>query len=200
VTDSEVAMDTPGLTWTLDGETLIRPFEPEDAPAMFQLIQSSRDHLDRWLRWSNTIRTEADAQATAALFVTKRAAGTGFHSGIWVADRLAGGVVCRDLDRQHRCAEIGYWLGPEFTGRGLATRASSLAIEYLVGSRGMHRIEMQCAVHNVRSRAVPERLGFRLEGIRREAYWITTEFADSAVYGLLAGEWPPARARDGGLG
>jgi ribosomal-protein-serine acetyltransferase len=61
----------------------------------------------------------------------------------------------------------------------------------------MHRIEMQCAVHNVRSRAVPERLGFRLDGIRRESYRITTEFVDSAVYGLLAGEWPPAAIRAG---
>ena len=200
MTDSETAMDTPGLTWTLEGETRIRPFEPEDATAIFQLIQSSRDHLDRWLRWSNTIQSEADAQGTVAHFVAKRAAGTGFHSGIWVAGRLAGGVVCRDLDRQHRCAEIGYWLGAEFTGRGLATRASSLAIDYLIGSRGAHRIEMQCGVHNVRSRAVPERLGFRLEGIRRESYWITTAFVDSAVYGLLAGEWPTAAAHAGGTG
>jgi ribosomal-protein-serine acetyltransferase len=198
VTDSEVAMDTPGLTWTLDGETRIRPFEPDDALAIFQLIQSNRDHLDRWLRWSNTIQSEADAQATVALYLAKRAAGTGFHSGIWVAGRLAGGVVCRDLDRQHRCAEIGYWLGAEFVGRGLATRAASLAIDYLTGSRGMHRIEMQCGAQNVRSRAVPERLGFRLEGIRRESYWITTHFEDSAVYGLLAGEWPSAPTRDGG--
>ena len=195
MTDSETAMDTPGLTWLLEGETRIRPFEPDDAPAMLQLIQSSRDHLDRWLRWSNTIQSEADARATVALFVGKRAAGTGFHSGIWVADRLAGGVVCRDLDRQHRCAEIGYWLGPDFTGRGLATRASSLAIDYLIGSRGAHRIEMQCGVHNVRSRAVPERLGFRLEGIRRESYWITTQFVDSAVYGLLEAEWPSTGSR-----
>lgn len=198
MTDSQVAMDTPGLTWTLDSGTRIRPFEPDDAAAMFRLIESSRDHLDRWLRWSNTIRSEADAQATVALFVGKRAAGTGFHSGIWVADRLAGGVVCRELDRQHRCAEIGYWLGPDFTGRGLATRASSLAIDYLIGGRGAHRIEMQCGVHNVRSRAVPERLGFRLEGIRRESYWITTQFVDSAVYGLLEAEWPSTRSQTEG--
>jgi ribosomal-protein-serine acetyltransferase len=197
VTDSDAAMDTPGLTWTVDGETRIRPFEPEDALAMVQLIQSNRDHLDPWLRWSNTIQSEADAQATVALYLARRAAGTGFHSGIWVAGQLAGGAVCREVDLQHRNAEIGYWLGAEFVGRGLATRASSLAIDYLIGRRGMHRIEMQCGVQNVRSRAVPERLGFRLEGIRRESYWITTQFEDSAVYGLLAGEWPSAATRQG---
>jgi ribosomal-protein-serine acetyltransferase len=186
-------MDTPGLTWTLDGETQIRPFEPGDATAMFQLIQSSREHLDRWMRWSNTIQAEADAKATIARFVAKRAAGTGFHSGIWAGGRLAGGVVCRDLDPQHRNAEIGYWLGAGYIGRGLATGASTLAIEYLLRRRGLHRIEMQCGVDNLRSRAIPERLGFRLEGVRRESHWIAVQFADLAVYGLLENEWPTAR-------
>jgi ribosomal-protein-serine acetyltransferase len=118
--------------------------------------------------------------------------GTGFHSGIWTNGQLAGGVVCRDLDPQHRHAEIGYWLGAEFVGHGLAIGASKKAIDYLFLRRRMHRIEMQCGVDNIRSRAIPERLGFRLEGIRRESHWITTEFVDHAVYGLLESEWPLA--------
>jgi ribosomal-protein-serine acetyltransferase len=189
VTDSTSRMDTSQLVWTLDDVTEIRPFEPNDAPAMYRRIQSSREHLDRWLRWSNTIQSEADAAATIALFVARRAAGTGFHSGIWVDGQLSGGVVCRDLDAQHHHAEIGYWLGADFIGRGLAIRAATRAIDYLFRRRGLHRVEMQCAVENVRSRAIPERLGFRLEGIRRESHRITTQFVDQAVYGMLAREW-----------
>jgi ribosomal-protein-serine acetyltransferase len=48
---------------------------------------------------------------------------------------------------------------------------------------------MQCGVANVRSRAIPERLGFRLEGVRRQSHWITDQFVDHAVYGMLAPEW-----------
>ena len=194
MTEIQTGGDTPDLHWTLDDATRIRPFQPEDAPTLYQLIESSRAHLDRWLRWSNSIHSAADAAATIDRYVSKRSAGTGFHSGIWVHGRLAGGIVCRDLDPVSRNAEIGYWLGQGFTGRGLAIGGTILMVEYLFRARQLHRLEMQCAVDNVRSRAIPEKLGFRLEGIRRESTWIATEFADHAVYGLLENEWsgPPA--------
>ncbi|MGH7524914.1 MAG: GNAT family N-acetyltransferase [Gemmatimonadales bacterium] len=193
MTEIQTGGDTSDLHWTLDDATRIRPFQPDDAPALYRLISSSRNHLDRWLRWSNSIQSEADATATIARYVAKRSSGAGFHSGIWVQGHLAGGIVCRDLDPVSRNAEIGYWLGAGFTGRGLATRGTILMIQYLFGVRKLHRLEMQCAVDNEPSRAIPEKLGFRLEGIRRDSTWIATDFADHAVYGLLENEWngPP---------
>ncbi|MGH7593810.1 MAG: GNAT family N-acetyltransferase [Gemmatimonadales bacterium] len=192
VTNSGTGMDTSQLSWTLMPGVQARPFEPDDAATVYRLIQANRAHLDRWIRWSSTIQSVADAADTIAQFVTRRASGTGFHNGIWVNGQLAGGVVCRDLEPVHRHAEIGYWLGTGFTGRGLAVHAATRAIDYLFGARQLHRIEMQCAVDNVRSRAIPEKLGFTLEGIRRESHWIMTRFADHAVYGMLAGEWARA--------
>lgn len=189
MTEIQTGGDTSDLHWTLDDATRIRPLEPDDAPTLYQLIESSRDHLDRWLRWSNSIQSQADAAATIARYVAKRSSGTGFHSGIWVHGRLAGGIVCRDLDPVSRNAEIGYWLGQDFTGRGLAIRGTILMVDYLFRVRALHRLEMQCAVGNARSRAIPEQLGFRLEGIRRESTWIATGFADHAWYGLLDTEW-----------
>ena len=70
-----------------------------------------------------------------------------------------------------------------------ATRSAAAVRNHLFRTEGVHRIEMQCAVENHASRAVAERLGFRLEGIRRESHWITTRFLDHAVYGQLEGEW-----------
>lgn len=200
MTDTETSRDTSDLHWTLGDATTIRPFVPSDATTVHQLIESSREHLDRWLRWSNAMQSEADVAATISRYVAKGAAGTGFHSGIWVDDQLAGGIVCRDIDIVSRNAEIGYWLGSGFTGRGLAIGGTILMIEHLFGVRNLHRLEMQCAVHNTQSRAIPEKLGFKLEGIRRESTWIATEFADHAVYGMLENEWqgPPARPSDPG--
>jgi ribosomal-protein-serine acetyltransferase len=182
-------MDTSALTWILEDNIHIRPLVASEAATLHASIMMNREHLDRWLRWSNSIQTEADALATIAVSAAKQERGLGFHNGIWVGAELAGGVVCRDIEPLHRRAEIGYWLGRNFTGKGLATRAVIRMIDHLFLVTRLHRLEMQCGVDNVRSRAIPERLGFRLEGIMRESHWITTQFVDHALYGLLAREW-----------
>ena len=51
---------------------------------------------------------------------------------------------------------------------------------------GLHRVEIRCAIDNHRSRAVPHRLGFRLEGQMREAEWLYNHWVDHAVYAGLA--------------
>lgn len=74
--------------------------------------------------------------------------------------------------------------------------AAERMVAHLFGAARLHRIEMQVAVENTASRAIPERLGFHLEGVRRESHWISTRFLDHSVYGLLAHEWV-AEARTG---
>jgi ribosomal-protein-serine acetyltransferase len=169
----------------LDTGLELRPLNESDAPAVLALIRENRAHLDRWLRWSSSIHTLEDVRGLIEQFRDKLARGDGFHLGIWLQGHLAGGCVCWYIHRQNRNAEVGYWLGSGFTGQGLATRAARAVIGHLFDTEGVHRIEMQCAVENVASRAVAERLGFRLEGVRRDSHWITTRFLDHAVYGLL---------------
>ncbi len=176
---------TRSFAWDLGGGASARPLRRTDAPDVHALIVANRAHLDRWLRWSSAIVSLEDAQVLIASFEDKLAEGDGFHAGIWVDGALAGGVVCWYVHRQNRNAEMGYWLGERFLGRGLATRAATEALAHLFAA-GLHRVEMQCAVENAASRAIPERLGFRMEGVRRESHWITSRFLDHCVYGKLA--------------
>jgi ribosomal-protein-serine acetyltransferase len=180
----------------LDGQTQLRPLVDAEAPALHSAITANRAHLDQWLRWSSGIQTLDDVQALIARFREKLGHGDGFHLGLWVDGLLAGGCICWYIHRQNRNAEIGYWLGTPFLGRGLATRGARAVLAHLFDLEHLHRVEMQCAVENVASRAIPERLGFRLEGIRRDSHWITTRFVDHAVYGLLAAEWRQMSARE----
>lgn len=173
----------------LDRDTVLRPLASADAVATHALITANRAHLDQWLRWSSAVQTLADVEALIARFEEQQRAGNGFHLGIWHQGQLAGGCVCWYIHRQNRNSEIGYWLAANATGRGLAGRSAAAVRDYLFETEQLHRIEMQCAVENHASRAIPERLGFRLEGIRRESHWITTRFLDHAVYGQLEQEW-----------
>ncbi|HMV32863.1 MAG: GNAT family protein [Gemmatimonadales bacterium] len=173
----------------LSATATLRPLVGADAPDLHGLITANRAHLDRWLRWSSGIRTPADAAAFIAIFEEKQRAGDGFHLGLRVDGALAGGCICWYIHRQNRNAEVGYWLDAGRTGQGLATRMAAAVVGHLFRVERLHRIEMLCAVENTASRAIPERLGFRVEGVKRHSHWITTRFLDHAVYGLLEDEW-----------
>jgi ribosomal-protein-serine acetyltransferase len=59
------------------------------------------------------------------------------------------------------------------------------------------RLEIRCATHNHTTRAIPERLGFRQEGIARRAEWLYDHFVDLVVYSMLAVEWTQATRERG---
>ncbi|MGD0391723.1 MAG: GNAT family N-acetyltransferase [Acidimicrobiales bacterium] len=61
--------------------------------------------------------------------------------------------------------EIGYWVRSECTGRGVATSAASALTASALGLDGVSRVEIHCDAANVRSAAVPPKLGFRLDRI-----------------------------------
>jgi ribosomal-protein-serine acetyltransferase len=173
----------------IDDHLELRPLRTEDADVLIALVQRNRDHLDPWLRWSGRVQTVDDARAHIERFAAKTAGGDGFFAGLWLDGELVGGVVCHGIDRASSHTEIGYWLGAEYVGRGLVTRACRAVIAALFEQEKLHRIEIQAAVDNLPSRAVAERLGFTFELVARDSAWITTQFRDHAIYSLLDREW-----------
>lgn len=93
-----------------------------------------------------------------------------------------------------RTAEIGYTLHPWARGRGYATEAAAALIDHLVDDVGVHRLEASTHPDNAASNRVLERLGFALEGIKRESYWVGDVVTDDAMWGLLARDWASRRA------
>jgi ribosomal-protein-serine acetyltransferase len=173
----------------IDDDLELRLFTQDAVHILHELITSNRSHLDQWMRWSGRIQTLEDVQAFIHKFADKYQADDGFHVGLWYRGQLAGGIACHAINYESGHTEIGYWLGEEFVGKGLVTRACHTLLRHLFEQEQMHRIEIQCATDNVRSRAVAERLGFVFEGIKRESEWITSSFRDHALYSLLVHEW-----------
>lgn len=170
---------------SLDEMFELRILAEVDAAPFFTAINKNLSHLDPWLHWSDFLKSEDDVKNYLAEYDSRG----GFHAGIWQSDQLAGGIVCRGIDQNSKKTEIGYWLDEDFVGRGLVTRASKQVLNYLFQQKKIHRVEIVCAANNTRSRAIPERLGFTLEGIMREALWDDNQFVNQAMYSLLEQEW-----------
>jgi RimJ/RimL family protein N-acetyltransferase len=82
------------------------------------------------------------------------------------------------------------WLSADEQGRGTMTEAVRALVDHAFGPWNLHRVEIGAAVGNARSRAIPERLGFRPEGVRRRAERVGDRFLDLVVYAMLAADWP----------
>jgi ribosomal-protein-serine acetyltransferase len=166
----------------------------EHAAPLLALTNTSREHLRRWLSWVDFMQSEVQFQQFILSSRQRHAGGQELPCVLVEQGQLAGRIGLYRIDTQHRSAEIGYWLGTAFQGRGLMTRACRALTGYGFSTLGLNRIEIRCAAGNLRSQAVPERLGFACEGLLREAEWLHGAFQDLRLYAMLRGQWPPAGA------
>ncbi|MCT6922994.1 GNAT family protein [Metasolibacillus sp.] len=65
----------------------------------------------------------------------------------------------------------------------------SILLRYLFETLKINRVEIQCAINNHKSKAIPERLGFINEGIKREGQWLYDHYEDIVTYSLLTKDW-----------
>ena len=123
----------------------------------------------------------------------QRKEGRGPVFGILHDGALAGVVGFLPIDRVNRAGEIGYWLAHERQGRGTMTQCCEFVVRYGFLTLDLNRIQIAAATENVQSRAIPERLGFKLEGIMRSRENLYGRFVDHAVYALLRTEFDAAQ-------
>jgi ribosomal-protein-serine acetyltransferase len=173
----------------IDENTFLKLLDYQDAEPLFALTDSCRTYLRKWLPWVDSTKTIEDTQSFIKMTMEKFAANDGFESGIWFKGQLAGVIGFHNLDWANRKTSIGYWLGEQFQGHGLMTKSCIAYINYAFNELKLNRVEIRCAVENSKSRAIPERLGFKNEGPIREAEWLNDHFVDHIVYGMLAREW-----------
>src|SRR5262249_29506930 len=183
------------FTYDLGDGAELRILEARHAEEFLAFIAANRTYLGEYLGWALDIQSAEDARAFIQRGLARFAEDGLPWVGIWQDDEMAGGLLFFPLDRRIRATEIGYWLGAPAAGHCLMTPAARAMLGFVCGELDMNRVGLQAEVDNQRSRAVAERLGFTLEGIRRQA-WVGADgaFVDIATYSLLASEWRASTA------
>ena len=166
----------------------LRPLVEADAEELHSLIETDRERLAQWLRWAatqtfdDTVRFIRETEAQAAT-------NNGFQLAVIVEGKIAGTIGLIGVEWDNRSARLGYWLGAKSEGRGVMTAAVRAMVDHALSVLDLNRVEIRAAAENRRSRAIPERLGFRQEGTLREAERINGRYFDSVVYSMLAADW-----------
>jgi len=96
-----------------------------------------------------------------------------------------GGCGLNYLDRFNRRANLGYWVRASETGRGVATRAVRLLIDWAARETDLDRLEIVVALDNNASLRVAEKAGAVREGVLRHRLWIHGVAHDAAVFSIL---------------
>ncbi|MFE0134208.1 GNAT family N-acetyltransferase [Streptomyces sp. NPDC059037] len=175
----------------------LRPIEPWQAEEFLGHIERARDFAGPWVPLTALVTDVVSARERLQAYADKQAADTGRLYGIWLDGTLVGGVLFRIFDTATESCEVGVWLEPSATGRGLISKAARILIDWAVYERGMHRVEWMASSANHRSIALAKRLGMTKDGVLRESFPWQGVRHDMEVWSVLAPEWRKAReARD----
>jgi ribosomal-protein-serine acetyltransferase len=181
------------LRHELPGGYALRLLEECDADELYAVIDANREHLEPWMPWVEHEHEPADVLPFIRATRRQIADNDGLQTAIVDPEgRIVGMVGVHNVDWPNRKTSIGYWLARGEQGRGTMTAAVRAYVNHAFATWKLNRIMIQAAVENTRSRAIPERLGFREEGILREVERVGARVLDGVVYALLAADWPPA--------
>lgn len=172
----------------------LRPWRMEDAAALPALAGDLE--VARWLRdvFPHPY-TRSDAEDFLRLCCGADE-DQALYRAVTVDGQVAGSMaLTRGRDVYQKSAELGYWLGRPFWGRGLGTWAAEAICREGFRRWDIVRVYAGPYADNLASRRLLEKTGFRLEGVLRHSVWKLGELKDSCVYGLLREEWAERLSR-----
>lgn len=181
-------LEAPCLELDPGGGIRLRDLRLSDSGPLFRLTVQNREHLGEWLNWVPGIQSEAD---TRHFIMTAREAWLRTGRPVLAIEQAGELLGLIDLhgSRMSTTVSIGYWLSKAATGGGIVTRACGCLIDYAFRELKTQRLEIHCAVDNLPSRAIPERLGVPLEGVQRNMQQVGDRLLDLAMYAVIREDW-----------
>lgn len=115
----------------------------------------------------------------------------GFAKGISVdwalelkAEKKLIGCLSLGINKTHRRAEIGYWIGEEFWNKGYCSEAAIVAIDFAFESLNLNKITSRHMSENPSSGKVMQKAGMEKEGYLKDDFLKNGRFVDMVIYGL----------------
>jgi ribosomal-protein-serine acetyltransferase len=158
---------------------------PAHAQAVYDLVVANRDYLRPWLGWVDNMKDIGFIEYFIRNCEQHHLDGTDHAFVILENGTVLGRIGIYKIDTHNRIGEIGYWIAADAQGRGIITQACQAMIGYCFDTLQLNRIEIKCATENVKSQAIPERLGFVQEGILRQAEFLHGRFVDLVLYAMV---------------
>lgn len=174
----------------IESERLIlRRFEACDL-APFMAYRNDPE-VARYQSWDSF--DEHEARAFIGEMASARLGAPGEWFQFAIESKATGGLIgdcaLRVDEQESFGAEVGFTLAREHQGRGFASEAVALLLNYAFDDLGLHRVVAIADCRNTPSWALLDRIGMRREGHFLENVWFKGEWADEYLYAVLKDEW-----------
>jgi len=165
---------------------LVNPFASK---MIFSTIDTNRAYLRRYLAWVDDTKSEIDSleyiKRSLKGFAEKQSA----SYFIWLNNEIIGTCSLWISNPDTMTCEIGYWIAESYTKKGIGSKCAKKLVNIGFTFFNANKIEITCAVDNISSNKIAEKLGFRHEGIIRNMEKVNDVIYDHNVYGLIKSEY-----------
>lgn len=162
---------------------VMRLRHPADAEAVFHLVKKNEAFLGQWLSWANDTNTPDDSLKHIEKALKDFKDGTSLELGIFLNNEFIGMVGFHTITKNY--AEIGCWLSKDCNQQGIMTQCVKKLMQYAFRYRKIHRIVAKIDTENLRSNAIPKRIGCTLEGVERESQHLNGMYRSMQVWSFL---------------
>ncbi|BDQ35137.1 GNAT family N-acetyltransferase [Pseudodesulfovibrio portus] len=163
---------------------LLRPWRTEDIPLVPPIADT------RAISWNTSLKfPHPYGEEAARTMVSWSQADAGvdkWQFAVFKDGQLIGGCgTIRGEDVHAHTAVVGYWLGVDWWGRGIASEILAALVDYMREETDIEQLTATCFGWNPASRRVLEKAGFRNEGVRKGVVKKWGKTTDLWVYGML---------------
>ena len=163
----------------------MRTLAVDDARAFNETVNANRNYLTKFMPWAAELIKLEDSEEVIESWRVALENETDLNMGVFYGDIYIGNIGLHYMDSKNRESMIGYWIDEKYQGKGIVTACARAIVNHAFDERGLNRVYIYCAVENLKSKAVAERLGFFREGVLREAELLCDGvFHDRYVYAL----------------
>lgn len=174
------------LNLKINHDIEIKQLVVEDAEALFDFVNRNRSHLKQWLNWVEEARTVDDEVQYLENLSKDVYTSKNLEFGIWYDNKIIGNICLLNIDRANKLGSLGYSLDEAYQNKGIMTQCVKAIIDFAFKELNLHRIELKILKENLKSKAIGQRLDFRLEGVSKESYYLDGKFLDCEHFSKLS--------------
>lgn len=162
---------------------LLRKFQADDQQNVFRGLS----HPEVIKYYGVNYKTLEDTKEQMEWFTSLEENGTGRWWAICSGDDkiFYGAIGINNLSTHHNKAELGYWLLPEFWGKGIIREAAEGVLKFVFGPAGLHRLEAFVEVGNENSEKLLQKLGFNYEGTMEDCEIKNGNYISVKIYARI---------------